>query len=78
MAIPDRIIVSIKELHLDQHITLEQVTMPPHVTLLTPADTVVVSCEAAGVSEEGEEGAGSQAEPEVIGRKAEEDGDEEA
>ena len=78
VAIPDRIIVSIKGLHLDQHITLEQVTLPPHVVLVTPADTVVVSCEAQGVTEEAEEGAGGPAEPEVIGRKDEEEGEEEA
>lgn len=73
--IPDKLVASIKNLHLGQSITLADVLLPPHVTLLTPIDTVVVSCQAQGPTEEEAEAAaaaGGSAEPEVIGRKAEE------
>jgi large subunit ribosomal protein L25 len=71
--IPDKLVASIKNLHLGQSITLADVPLPPHVTLLTPIDTVVVSCQAQGPSEEEAAAeAGRSAEPEVIGRKAEE------
>ncbi|MHB0957604.1 MAG: 50S ribosomal protein L25 [Pirellulaceae bacterium] len=75
--IPDKLIASIKNLHLGQTMTLADVVLPPHVTLVTPIDTVVVSCQAQGPSEELEAGEAGGAEPEVIGRKAE-DSEEEA
>ncbi len=58
--------------------TLADLVLPPHVTLVTPVDTVVVSCQAQGLSEELEEeaAAGESEEPEVIGRKAEDDEEE--
>ncbi|MHB8974752.1 MAG: 50S ribosomal protein L25 [Pirellulaceae bacterium] len=73
--IPEKLVASIKNLHLGQSLTLADVPLPPHVTLLTPIDTVVVSCQAQGTSDELDEAAeaGGSAEPEVIGRKAEED-----
>jgi hypothetical protein len=64
--------VNVKELHLEQHLTAGQLTLPPEVTLVTDADVTVVTCHA--VSEEGEETAAPGAgEPEIIGRKAEAD-----
>jgi large subunit ribosomal protein L25 len=73
--IPEKLVASIKNLHLGQSLTLADVVLPPHVTLVTPIDTLVVSCQAQGPSEEVEEGAeaGGVAEPEVIGRKAEDE-----
>jgi large subunit ribosomal protein L25 len=76
--IPDKLVASIKNLHLGQSLTLADVVLPPHVTLVTPLDTVVVSCQAQGLGEELEEeaAAGETDEPEVIGRKAEDDEEE--
>ncbi len=76
--IPERIVVSIKELELAESITVGQLEVPPNVTVLTNADDTVVSCQAAAPLPEDEE-AGEvpgTSEPEVIGRKAEdEEGD---
>ena len=77
-AIPEKLIVNIKELHLEQAITAEQVALPEGASLITDADAVVVTCHR--LAEEGEEGVavGEGAEPEIIGRKAgEEAADEE-
>lgn len=72
--IPEKLVASIRNLHLGDTILLADVPLPPHVQLLTPTDTVVVSCEAQMAAEEGaEEGAAGPAEPEVIGRKAEDE-----
>ena len=73
--IPDKLVASIKNLHLGQTLTLADVVLPPHVILVTPIDTVVVSCQAQGLTEglEEEAAAGETEEPEVIGRKAEDD-----
>jgi len=76
--IPEKLIVSVKELHIEQTITAGQVTLPEGASLITDADAVVVTCHK--LTEEGEEGVsvGEGAEPEVIGRKAgEEAADEE-
>jgi len=72
-------VANLKNLHLGESITLADVPLPPHVTVLTPLDTMVVSCEAqvAMEGEEPDEAAAGPAEPEVIGRKAEEEEDSE-
>lgn len=77
--IPDKLVANLKNLHLGESITLADVPLPPHVTVLTPLDTMVVSCEAqvAMEGEEPDEAAAGPAEPEVIGRKAEEEEDSE-
>jgi len=77
--IPDKLVANLKNLHLGESITLAYVPLPPHVTVLTPLDTMVVSCEAqvAMEGEEPDEAAAGPAEPEVIGRKAEEEEDSE-
>ncbi len=73
--IPDKLVASLKNLHLGESITLADVPLPPHVMVLTPLDTVVVSCEAQAATEgeEPAEAAAGPAEPEVIGRKAEDE-----
>ncbi len=71
--IPDRLVASVRNLRLGQSILLSDVPLPPHVVLMTPADSVVVSCEAQiPTEEEVVEAAAGPEEPEVIGRKAEE------
>ena len=77
-AIPDRIQVKINNLNKGDHITVAQLELPAGVTMITDAEDIVVQCVEAAV--EPEEGAvvGETAEPEVIGRKAEEgEGEEE-
>lgn len=78
--IPEKLSVSIKELQLGEAITVAEVPLPEHVELLTPTDTVVVSCPAHGVPEDEEEEAEAAVaeggEPEVIGRKAEDSEDD--
>ena len=73
--IPERLLVNIKHLEVGDVITVAELELPPHVKMLTAPDTVVVSCQAQVPLEEeleaGEEEAVGSAEPEVIGRKAE-------
>jgi large subunit ribosomal protein L25 len=70
--IPDKLIASMRNLHLGQSIMLADIPLPPHVVLLTPTDTLVVSCQAQVPTQDVDEAAAGPAEPEVIGRKAEE------
>jgi hypothetical protein len=56
---------------------MADVPMPPHVVVLTPLDALVVSCQAQVPTEAAEEeAAAGPAEPEVIGRKAEDEEEE--
>ncbi len=78
--IPERLYANIKTLELGGHVTVGEIELPPHVQMVTPADNVVVTCHAQGPGAEVEgpaEGVAGQAEPEVIGRKAE-DAEEES
>ncbi len=76
--IPDKLIVSIRNLHLGQSIVLADVPLPPHVALVTLPDSLVVSCYAQVPIEEADQAAAAGAgEPEVIGRRAEDLGEEE-
>jgi large subunit ribosomal protein L25 len=72
-AIPERISVNINDLDVGNSITVADIEVPPRVTILIPEDTTLVQCVAAGVEVEEEEAmeAEAGAEPEVIGRKAE-------
>ncbi len=70
--IPDGLSVSVNELNLNESITAGEVEIPASATLVSPADQVIVQCtEPVEVTDE-EEGAAS-VEPEVIGRKAEDE-----
>lgn len=75
---PEHLEVNINELELDQSITAGEIELPPSAELLIDGSEIVVSCvtpTAEAEPVEGEEGA--MAEPEVIGRKAEdEEGDD--
>ena len=75
-SIPDRLFVNINHLNMGDKITVAQMELPPNVTILEAAEEIVVECaEPVEVVEE-VAGAG-EAEPEVIGRKKEEEGEEE-
>ena len=75
--LPEHLEVNINELELDDSITADQVDLPAAAELLCNASDVVVTCVAPLVVEELEEGAEpGMAEPEVIGRKPDdEDGE---
>ena len=77
-SIPDKLVVSVKELHLEGAITAGEVALPEGATLVTDADAVVVTCHKLAELEEGAVAVGEGAEPEIIGRKAgeEEEGEE--
>lgn len=75
--IPEKLVVNLKNLQLGESILASQIEMPPHATLLTAEDVVVAACHAVGpaVEMELEPGVGP-AEPEVIGRRAEQEEEE--
>jgi large subunit ribosomal protein L25 len=79
IAIPDSIRVNIGELQLDQAIHVKDVKAPEGVTILTDPEAIVVQVaakeEAPEAAPAAEVEAGS-AEPEVIGRAKEEEGEE--
>ncbi|HTU26648.1 MAG TPA: 50S ribosomal protein L25 [Pirellulales bacterium] len=77
LSIPEKIEVPVSDLELDGAIHAGQLKLPPGVVLLADPDQVVVQCVLPQEEEAPAlEGAGA-AEPEVIGRKAEEEGAEE-
>ncbi|MEQ9454874.1 MAG: 50S ribosomal protein L25 [Phycisphaeraceae bacterium] len=76
-AIPEMISVSIAELTTENPIHAGDVTLPEGVELVTEADTIVAAITIAREEEEEEvEGEEGGAEPEVIGKAKEGEGDE--
>lgn len=73
--IPDKLVASLKQLEVGESIHAKQIELPPGVRLMSPEDTLVVSCHAAGPEGEGEEepAAAETGEPEIIGKKPEEE-----
>jgi large subunit ribosomal protein L25 len=76
-AIPDKIQLNINHLELKGSITVGQLELPQGVKLLSEPDAIAVQCVEPAVEEEVEAAPTEGAEPEVIGRKAEEEGEEE-
>lgn len=75
-AIPERIIVKIADLHLNQSLTIKDIVPPDQVTILDDPELVVVTCHPPlDAAEEGAPEGG--AEPEIIGRVAKEEGEDE-
>ncbi len=76
----DKVEVSINELQLGEKITVGDLVLPEGAKAVLDASTVVVSCmtKEAKPGEEGEDGPPvvDGAEPEVIGKKKDEDGDD--
>ena len=72
-SIPDRLYVNINHLNIGDKIVVGQMELPPNVTVLEEVDEVVVECVEPVEIEEEVVGAGGEAEPEVIGRKKEEE-----
>ena len=73
-SIPEKLSVSINELNIGQTITVADIALPEGAKLAVEPDTVVASCVEV-VQRDDEEGAaaGDVAEPEVIGRKREDE-----
>jgi large subunit ribosomal protein L25 len=76
-AIPDKIQLNVNHLELKASITVGELELPQGVKLLSDSDAVAVQCVEPAVEEELEAAPTEGAEPEVIGRKAEEEGEEE-
>jgi len=76
-AIPEKLQVNVNHLELLGTILVGQIELPPGVTLLSDAEAIAVQCVEPAVEEEAAAGlAGEAAEPEVIGRKADEEEEE--
>jgi large subunit ribosomal protein L25 len=76
-AIPDKLSLSINGLALNQSLTAADIELPPGTTLVTPGETIVVQCVVPKAEEEAAPLA-EGAEPELIGRKPDEDEAEES
>jgi large subunit ribosomal protein L25 len=76
LSIPEKLFLNINELKVGDSLPVSAIQLPAGVTLLSDPDQVAVQCVIPVEAEEGEAGEGA-AEPEVIGRKAEEESDEE-
>ncbi len=70
--IPDGLSVSINQLELGDSITAADIEIPPSAKLITPDDQIIVQCIEPTEDLDEEEGADSL-EPEIIGRKAEDE-----
>ncbi len=77
LAIPEKLELNVAELAIEGQLTAADLKLPAGVTLITDPETVLVHC--VEVREEGEAAAAAGvAEPEVIGRKAEDEEEAEA
>jgi large subunit ribosomal protein L25 len=77
-AIPDKISVNVNTLQLGESITAAELPLPETARLLTDPETVVVQCVQPLAEVEEEEVPAEAQEPEVIGRKEEEEGESES
>jgi large subunit ribosomal protein L25 len=71
LSIPEKLYLSVNELKVGDSLAVSAIHLPPGVTLLSDPDQIAVHCVIPVEAEEAEPGEGG-AEPEVIGRKAEE------
>jgi len=77
ISLPERFEININSLELGETFTLGAIELPEGATLLSEATAVVVQCVTPMAErEDTEDGEGTTAEPEVIGRKAEESEEE--
>jgi large subunit ribosomal protein L25 len=74
--IPEKLTLRINDLALNGSLTAGDIELPPNMKLLTDPEEIVVSCHPPASEEEEVPGAADGSEPEVIGRKAEEEGEE--
>jgi len=76
-AIPEKLLVSINQLKLNETITLAQLELPAKSKLFGDPETIVVQCVVPVEKPEIEGGEAAEVEPEVIGAKKEEGEEEE-
>lgn len=75
LSIPEKIEVNVKDLHLNGQIHAADIKLPDGVKLLTDGELLVAQCVVPAAEEDLEAGEATGAEPEVIGRKADEEGE---
>ena len=75
MAIPERLLVNVNSLKLNEQVKVSDLELPPTVRVLDDAEAVVVQCVVPAEAPEEEAAPTEGVEPELIGRKA---GEEEA
>jgi large subunit ribosomal protein L25 len=75
ISVPDKLVLNINHLELLQELTAEKLDLAPGVKLLIPMDTVIAQC-VEPAKEEDAPAAEGAAEPELIGKKKEEEGEE--
>ena len=73
---PEHIVVGINELQFEQQIRISDVIAPEGVKILADPELIVVECSPQAEVDEEATGEAEGAEPEVIGRKKEEEGEE--
>lgn len=76
ISIPDKLQLSIKELHLDGELTADKIPLPEGARLLVEPDLVIVNCHTVADIDDEAAAPGETAEPEVIGRKPAEEEEE--
>ena len=74
-SIPEKIFINVKNLKLNDTITLGGLELPDRATAVGDPELMVVHC-IVPASRPEEEGEGGPAEPEVIGAKKDEEGEE--
>lgn len=72
-SIPEKLFANINHLELGQAIKVSELELPATVKILAEADDIVVQCVEPVAEVEGEGAEGAPAEPEVIGRKKEDE-----
>lgn len=77
LSIPDKLELNVSELLVDGQLTAADLVLPPGVTLVSDAEIVVAQCIEAREEDEAGGPAPGTAEPEIIGRKPGEEGEEE-
>jgi large subunit ribosomal protein L25 len=75
--IPDKLHVNVNHLALGESITAGQIELPEGASLVTDPELVVVQCVSPMLEPEPVAAPGEAIEPELIGRKAKEEGEEE-
>ncbi len=76
-AIPEKLLVNVNHLHLNDSITISQLELPAKSKVLGDPEAIVVQCVVPVEKPEEETGAAAEGEPEVIGAKKEEGEEEE-
>lgn len=77
LAIPEKLFLVVNDLDVDGSLAADAIQLPAGAKLLSDPEAMIVHCIVPVELEEAELGEAGAAEPEVIGRKAEEEGEAE-